>query len=243
VETPSGNNIDDFDVTLTAGLQPPDVPPERLGSVNWSKAAGPDAGSFNASDEMQAKFRNPYEGGLYKLEFGLGIPGAPKSGANVLLPLAGADITDRLESEVAHAATWGAAHKARAMVANASPIIGVAQYRTFRTWMLLSGHAFDYVLVPVSADGTAPCPRFNVPDLANRIYVTVNGVVVHGSKVNNLLWGSSGKAGDGTKPCSRSARGRTNSGKGSGRIRRPRRMPSVWGAGFSTIRPPPSQTS
>lgn len=194
VATPSGNSIDDFDISFTANVLPDSIPDNALAESYWEMVAGPSNGSFNPSSGTQVKFQNLYLGGLYRFEFDTGISGCPKSGANVLLPLAGADITAWLESQVAVARGWGAAFKATTMIANASQLSLITQYRTFRRFMRLSGQEFDYQLVPVSSDNTAPCARYNIPDSANRIYVTVNGVVVHGSKVNNLLWGVFGRS-------------------------------------------------
>jgi hypothetical protein len=61
----------------------------------------------------------------------------------------------------------------------------------YRTWIDISANHFDYTFDPVNTDGTAPSRRFM--GTGHYSYVTVNGVVVHGSKINNLLWAVFGR--------------------------------------------------
>ena len=104
--------VEDFDVTITANVQPPSANAERL-SENWAKAAGPISGALNRTDTFVVKYQNPKKGGLYACEFDLGLSGCPKSAAAVLLPLGGPDVTAYYLSEEERYDTWLSAMKAR----------------------------------------------------------------------------------------------------------------------------------
>jgi hypothetical protein len=64
------------------------------------------------------------------------------------------------------------------------------EFNMARTWITLSASFFDYVFDPVDANQNAPCRRYQptIGQGGHYGYVTVDGVVVHGSKLNNMLW-------------------------------------------------------
>lgn len=186
--------VQDFDVTLKANVLPPNLPADQL-SESWEKAEGPNSGSLNKTDTFEVKYQNPKEGGLYQFVFDLGLSGCSNSGANALLPLAGADMTSWLDTEAKAVGGWAVTNKTAVEDANDSAIPGVAFVNVFNTWCSISGSFFDYVFDPVDAGHNAPCRRFQPTIGQNGLYgyVTINGVVVHGSKINNMLWALFGR--------------------------------------------------
>lgn len=186
--------VQDFDVTLKANVLPTSITASQL-SESWAKVEGPTSGSLNRTDTFEVKYQNPKVGGLYKFEFDLGLSGCAKSGANVDLPLAGADMTTWLDTETKAVGAWATAHKAATQLANDSPVPFVTRYAVYQTWCSISGSFFDYVFDPVDAQQHAPCRRFQptIGPNGQYGYVTVNGVVVHGSKINNMMWALFGR--------------------------------------------------
>ena len=186
--------VEDFDVTLKANVLPSSITSADL-SESWAKVEGPNSGSLNRADTFEVKYQNPKVGGVYKFEFDLGFAGCPKSGANLELPLAGAEMLSWLDAEAKSVGSWCSTHKQATINANYSPIPGLTRRKVFETWCSISGTFFDYIFDPVDADGQAPCRRFQPPIGANGQYgyLTINGVVVHGSKINNLMWALFGR--------------------------------------------------
>lgn len=81
----------DFDIVLSAAVTPASFPVGDC-SPHWYKISGPESGMLLNTDTFVACFRNPRKGGVYRLAFDLGWPGAPVSEATVFLPLAGAEV-------------------------------------------------------------------------------------------------------------------------------------------------------
>jgi len=186
----ANHQIQDFDVTLKANVLPASVTASQL-NESWAKVKGPSSGSLNRTDTFEVKYQNPKVGGLYQFEFDLGADGSAKSGANVLLPLAGADMTAWLDAETKAIGSWAIERRALTETANYSAIPGVTMYNVYRTWLSISAWHFDYSFNPVDAQKRAPCERFRPGGFYG--YVTVNGVVVHGSKLNNMMWALFGR--------------------------------------------------
>lgn len=186
--------VQDFDVTLKANVLPASVTADQF-TESWDKVEGPNSGSLNQTDTFEVKYQNPKKGGLYQFVFDLGLSGSSNSGANVLLPLAGADMTSWLDTEMKTVGGWAVANKIAVENANDSAIPGVALVNVFNTWCSISGSFFDYVFDPVDAEQNAPCRRFQpyIGSGGYYGYVTINGVVVHGSKINNMLWALFGR--------------------------------------------------
>jgi len=185
--------VQDFDIDLTANVLPASITHDQL-SEEWKKATGPNSGTFDRTDTFSVKYQNPKVGGLYQFEFDLGL-GCPVSGANILLPLAGADMSAWLNAEAKAIGAWADSHRIDTEAANYSPIPFVTMYNVYRTWCSLSASFFDYVFDPIDAQQQAPCRRFQpwIGPGGHYGYVTVNGVVVHASKINNMLWGLFGR--------------------------------------------------
>jgi hypothetical protein len=190
----ANHQVQDFDVILNAGVLPASVTADQLGE-SWAKVVGPSSGSLNRTYTFEVKYQNPKVGGLYKFEFDLGFTGCAKSGANVLLPLAGADMTAWLDAETKAIGAWASAQRFETAIANYCPVPGVSMHRTYETWCSISGSFFDYVFDPVDTQQHAPCRRYQptIGPSAQYGYVTINGVVVHGSKINNMLWSLFGR--------------------------------------------------
>ncbi|HBA85905.1 MAG TPA: hypothetical protein DCZ95_17615, partial [Verrucomicrobia bacterium] len=179
----TGGGIQPFSVTLK-------VDPNGLPNVQWLVINNPGSGTLEDADQAVATFRDPEIGGVY--EWDAVVDGKVTTRTTLNLPLAGADMANWLDMEVRSMKTWALSHKAATEDANDSPIPGLTQYRVYQTWCNLSASDFDYRLNPVDAGHRAPCERFN-PSSVLYTYVTVNGVVVHGSKINNMLWSLFGR--------------------------------------------------
>lgn len=104
--------VQDYDVTMEANILPASITADQL-SESWAKVAGPSSGSLNRTDTFEVKYQNAKEGGLYQFEFDLGFSGCAKSGANLLLPLGGPDVTAYYLSEAQRYDTWLSTMKAR----------------------------------------------------------------------------------------------------------------------------------
>lgn len=108
----SSFNVQDFDVTLTANILPSSITADMLNEV-WSKISGPSSGNLNRTDTFEIKYQNPKLGGVYRFDFDLGISGCPKSEANVVLPLAGAEVDSIVSADIGRANTFASTVKAR----------------------------------------------------------------------------------------------------------------------------------
>ncbi len=205
--------VNDFDIALNATVFPASLIPELV-PEHWAKVAG-SSGSFDANTSFAVKFRNPKVGGLYQFTFTLGI-GEQPSGANVLLPLAGADIIDWLQDLLRTFPAWVSAVKEGVEAAADAKAIGVCSALSANNPVLqlfeescrfqikerealfafaeLGAHQLDFALQPHDDTHDAPCARYaGFPGSAQYGFVTVNGVVVHGSKVANMLYGAFGR--------------------------------------------------
>jgi hypothetical protein len=174
-------SVKDFNVSLSAG---------SYGQINvfqWSKFKGPNSGVLTDTNQAIAHYSNPKVGGLYQFDVDIGIQSIRTS---LLLPLAGADITDWLEAEAAAIGPWARSHLRATEDANYSDTPFVTRYNVFRTFALISGAFFDYTLDPVDANELSPCRRYQstIRRGGEYGYVTFSGVVVHGSKINLALW-------------------------------------------------------
>ena len=103
----SSFNVQDFNVTLKANILPTSITAHQLGVV-WSKISGPNSGSFNNTDSFEIKYQNPKQGGVYRFVFDLNLNGCAKSEANVVLPLAGAEVDSIVGADVGRANTFAA---------------------------------------------------------------------------------------------------------------------------------------
>ncbi|HMP83683.1 MAG TPA: lamin tail domain-containing protein [Verrucomicrobiota bacterium] len=96
----SSFNVTNFDATLTANVTPGSISHTKLNEV-WSKISGPHSGSFDRTDSFQIKYQNPTQGGVYRFEFT--ISGCDISEANVVLPLAGAEVDGIVSADIGRA--------------------------------------------------------------------------------------------------------------------------------------------
>ena len=101
----SSFNVQDFDVTLKANVLPSSITANQLSEV-WSKISGPGSGSFDRTDTFEVKYQNPKLGGVYRFDFDLGLSGCSKSEANVVLPLAGAEVDSIVSADISRANTF-----------------------------------------------------------------------------------------------------------------------------------------
>jgi len=191
---PVFRNDSNHDSVLAALMMTPDMfdTYDANVSVTWRKISGPDSGDFNETDKMLVRYENPTIGGIYKLGFDFGL-GTPESQVNIVLPLAGANMMTWLGSERRYIEDYAPQHKAetRADCIEMNPLLAVEplllELEMTVSFANLSAYDFDYSMYPVNASRQAPFQRY----AANNFYwyVTLRDVVVHGSKINNMLWG------------------------------------------------------
>ena len=173
-----------YDSLLTALIYPYIDTYDAHVSVIWRKISGPDSGSFDQTDVMHVEYQNPQIGGVYKIGFDFGL-GTPESEVNIVLPLAGAEIMTWLGSGRRYVEEWRARHMDE--TSSLAPSFPVAyEEHMLLTFMRLSAFEFDYIIGPYDASRQAPFSHYATGDFY--WYVTLNGVVVHGSKINNMLW-------------------------------------------------------
>jgi hypothetical protein len=191
VYDPGQDAVKDFDIELSCGLK-------GAQGLTWSQVSGPNSGQLSNANTSDATFSNPKVGGLYR--FDLNLFQKQKVGTQALLPLAGADMFWWLYHEAVSMATWAPAFKQQVENDNYSSIPGMTTLNVLNTWIKISASEFDYTLEPVNADKSAPCLAFEPPigsggGVVGALYgyVTVHGVVVHGSKINNMFWGLFGR--------------------------------------------------
>ncbi len=170
--------VQDYDVTLKANILPASITADQL-SESWGKVAGPSSGSLNLTDTFEVKYQNAKEGGLYQFEFDLGLSGCTKSGANLLLPLGGPDVTAYLLSEAQRYEDWLIALKTRVQTVSDSDWVKAA---------IILGHTKRTVAAMLHREGIyesgdSPCKRF-CPDT-----ITVEQYVFRQDFMGNFLFG------------------------------------------------------
>ena len=200
-------NVLPFDLVLRANLLPDGISDDCI-LYNWTKRSGPgNSGSFVEMDKREVRFRNPTQGGLYKFRLSVSVPGGTNhiSEAWVLLPKAGGEVSDWLAGEVSNTVQRALAWKSA--VEQVADAYGKDRRQFLETaWKQIASWDFDYQGVA----GT-PTPRYSFTDAdrpANHVpdenipgmqgekgngdwdepsYATLEGVVVHRAKINNLM--------------------------------------------------------
>jgi len=156
----------------------------------WSKISGHNSGFFLDRIDLHVQYLGPIVGGISELEFEVPQWENTRTKLFLHLPLAGADMTSWLENELKSIPAWAQFHKyaVEDYYSSWNPARNIMD--RFRHFYILSGEYFDYALDPVSADEKSPCDiyRQDVSTNGDYTYVTVNGVVVHGAKINNIMW-------------------------------------------------------
>lgn len=201
-------NVLPFDLVLRANLLPDGISDDCI-LYNWTKRSGPgNSGSFVEMDKREVRFRNPTQGGLYKFRLSVSVPGGTNhiSEAWVLLPKAGGEVSDWLAGEVSNTVQRALAWKSA--VEQVADAYGKDRRQFLETaWKQIASWDFDYQGVA----GT-PTPRYSFTDAdrpANHVpdenipgmqgkkgngdwdepsYATLEGVVVHRAKINNLMY-------------------------------------------------------
>ena len=97
-------HVQDFDVTLDATLCETDVPPGRM-TFHWEQVSGPASGEPPSSSSLTATFRNPKLGGVYRFRLTVRCDGKEMAfgEANLVLPLAGAEIDAQVKADLLRA--------------------------------------------------------------------------------------------------------------------------------------------
>ena len=94
--------VQDFEVDLQAEINPETLSEDQV-LESWNKLSGP-GGELNRNDTFQVKLQDFAGGGVYKVQFNLGLVTLlPKSEANIVLPLAGAEVQDVVANDLVKA--------------------------------------------------------------------------------------------------------------------------------------------
>ena len=187
---PDGNRVvQDFSTFLDIT----DVDP----SATWREVSGPFSGAFWTTPiPERAIFENPKQGGVYK--FDVKVSGVT-TGANFVLPLAGADVLAWIKSEIPHVKNIAALQKKE--ILRMAQLIGIYSPSAASTWVIqvyerIGAVGFDYGLDSVNIAEGSPTPEFQrfkpwahiySQTMIDYPYTTVNGVVVEGTRVNYCL--------------------------------------------------------
>ncbi len=179
-------NVEDFDVSLTAVLAPVNIGAEPLTFV-WERISGPDSGELLSSSSLSATFRNPKKGGVYRFRLTVRCGGTDIGfgEANLVLPLAGAEMKYRMESCLSSADDFINTVKSRFVT---------DYYRNTKNleyWFVDSNNG-DFVGRPDNAANPSIWyygQVSNVPDANYRLgaVCTWNGVPVRLSKLTNFF--------------------------------------------------------
>lgn len=99
----SSMSVQSFDVDAEAIVNTTKLDENDLSEM-WT-VAGPASAALDRTDSFEVKLENPTDGGVYHLELDLGSPCAslPASEANVVLPLAGAEVKDIVAADLIRA--------------------------------------------------------------------------------------------------------------------------------------------
>lgn len=161
----------------------------------WSFAAAPYAstpttGIIDEATPGRTVFAGETTGGIYIVRHGRqGII----TDVQFLLPLAGAEIIQWLDQELGDTREWG------------SRWYNIVRARVFWSpnaitlvFAFISAYEFDYALDAKDAARHSPtdifqCGHGGGVDYPLYQYVTLRGRVVHGSKINNMLWARFGR--------------------------------------------------
>jgi hypothetical protein len=140
-------NVQDFDVTLIARLNP-SITTVAPSTVHWTKVSGPTSGELLASDTLSAIYRNPKMGGVYRFHVairnGTGTDIAFAE-ANLVLPLAGADMDSVVQADLVKADAFSTAVRSRYTPHE------LQKFGNWRRWFW-DEHAGDYTGRPSNAD-------------------------------------------------------------------------------------------
>ncbi len=168
--------VADFEITMHADGIP--LPHSSL-TESWAQTSGPQSGTLDHTNTYSVAFQNPKQGGIYRFEFDLGVPGVSKSAATVTLPLAGAESADFVREEFARISNW---------VDNEMidiPIVDRLYGLVLLRRALIVSSNLDYS--PGHWTGTnSPCKRYSLPVAET---LTVEGVVMSSPKLANMMWG------------------------------------------------------
>jgi hypothetical protein len=103
VVTTNTFEVQDFDITIAASISPNQACTGHVGMA-WSKLSGPNSGTLNNTDRPEILYRNVKSGGVYRVAFDFGQnERRQRSEANILLPLAGAEMDEVIKADLVRA--------------------------------------------------------------------------------------------------------------------------------------------
>ena len=146
----------------------------------WSKVAGPQSGYLDDIKRLDAKYKNPKEGGVYELLFQLPDCGHTMTKSLLHLPLAGPDATNWTLGELAAVLAYG-----DRLAILEFEFLGhrVPVFKDGIAWLTASiGMDWDD---EATQSGHSPCHVWGENET-----VTISGVVVDDAKFQNMMWGA-----------------------------------------------------
>jgi hypothetical protein len=172
-------NVLNFDIDLTAHLLPAGMSHVGL-EESWRMISGSQSGILNRSDSFAVKYQNPKQGGVYKIGFNLGLDRSVESEANIVLPLAGAEIDHIMRADITRADAFATRVLATytAWEINYPP-------NGFE-WFVAVGHG-DYLGRPNNASSPTVRKYNQVDDEGKGAVATWCGVPVKIAKASNFI--------------------------------------------------------
>ena len=132
-------NVQNFDVTLTATLAPSGITTNPF-TFHWEKISGPASGELMSSTDTSAVYRNPKQGGVYRFRLTVrnGNMDLAFGEANLVLPLAGAEMDSIMSTNLPMANAFVARVKSRYSPWACQKISNLEKW-------FVNGNAGDYV--------------------------------------------------------------------------------------------------
>lgn len=169
--------VEPFTVELEAKLNPASVP-FYIFDKTWKKVSG-NSGSLTSPKYGLTQFKNPNQGGVYKIKFDLGLNDFP-SEANIVLPLAGAEMKNVVANDLIKADVF--AQKV------------VAKYDWFQRQLVSNGKKWfvnnkvgDYLGRPDNKSNPTVWLYNEVDDQGFGAVATWFGVPVRIAKISNFI--------------------------------------------------------
>jgi hypothetical protein len=179
--------VQDFDVEFS-------VDPKSLsiGDVtSWSVASAPTSEVNNlVLDNVgngEANLSGIKQGGLYQVDC---VIGDRTTRTNTLLPLAGAEMIDWVDEKIKLLKERFIEITAEIDENSKTPIpFGYSVLLTAK--FIKTSAILDFIYDPIDSNSISPTDTYQLPNLLmpQYGYITVNGVVIHASKLTNIIWG------------------------------------------------------
>jgi hypothetical protein len=164
-----------YNIYMEPIITPSAVTPDMLGAL-WAKLSGPASGTLSQLPNGEGIFDTPTQGGLYQMGLAIGPDIATDRAGQILLPLAGPDVTDYFNSEVTRYETW-----LQNLTSN------VAAYLPGTHWFHYRKHVYRTVGDMMYKGDIALTQGSSCPRYGNNT-VTLAGHVIQPDQIGNILY-------------------------------------------------------